>query len=82
MPTDWLDYEPGRPFTREQVTAAQRPAWAGGGEAGSTIYYFDGHDFFCRPLSGGQGPVSVRGAPEVGWRHRQGCRCLLCRVAA
>lgn len=65
---------PGQ-FTRDQVLAAERPAWA---QSDGSAYYYDGIYIWVAD-DHREHIVPSKNAPEQGWRHRPTCSCELCR---
>lgn len=64
-----------RQFTRAQILAVARPAWA---ENDGFAYYYDGLFFWVRDENG-ERAVRPEETPKSGWRHRETCNCPLCK---
>ncbi len=70
-----------RTLTRLDVVDAERPSWAGRLRDESAEFYYDGINFWhCGPHA--RQVMLPQLTPEVGWRHRAGCRCDRCREHA
>jgi hypothetical protein len=68
-----MDARP-KTFSRDEVVQAERRAWAENGRR----YYFDGTYFWYE--SDHLLACDEASAPMDGWRHREECRCDLCRT--
>ena len=82
MTTDWLQTIPAVLLTREEVAVAGLPAWNTPADAGAAAFSFDSGRFLRHAPRGDPHRVATAAAPKSGWRHRAGCRCLLCSRSA
>ena len=69
----------GVPYTRAQVVAVERIAWAVRLASGGREYFYDGISFWWGPVLGENHAVREDEVPVDGWRHKDGCNCALCR---
>jgi hypothetical protein len=69
-----------RDLTRDEVTKAERPAWARGVAGSPEEYYYDGIYFWHVPSSSVSRAVREDDTPLTSWRHRVTCNCALCRA--
>ncbi len=66
------------PYSREQITAAGRPATCEPLSPGEDHYRYDGINFWR--MHGEHSLLASAGdAPASGWWHRDSCNCPLCR---
>ena len=74
--------EQGRLYGRNEVLEAERWAWAGCGHGTRAEFFYDGFEFWRQLRSGERRVISRLDAPAIGWWHKPGCNCRLCRAEA
>ena len=68
-------------YTKAQVLAAERVAWADHESDVHAGYSYDGISFWKHDRDGGRQLSRASEAPASGWRHEEDCNCPLCRAA-
>jgi hypothetical protein len=69
---------PHGPYTREQITAAGRPATCEPLSPGADRYRYDGINFWHTQAEHSFLAIASE-APPQGWWHKETCTCPLCR---
>ena len=67
-------------FTRDQVLAAGRRAWAGNPASERAKYFYDGIEFWRRGKGSKRRVLAGAATPAAGWWHKPECNCGLCRA--
>ena len=65
-------------YSRDEVLAAERWAWAGEVTGERAEFFYDGIDFWRQGARGRTQAVRPGQTPRSGWWHQEGCNCPLC----